>query len=176
MAGAGRRWMWLGAALALAAGAVGLTVWATGGGGTAPASRARAYTSTQACLLTDASGVSAAPAAQVWAGMEDASLRTHAKVSYLAVSSPATSANALTFLGSLLVRNCDVVVATGSPEQAAVRAEAPKYPGVRFVLAGTEEGQGPVAAGNVAVASAGQSGQSGLRGAVAGLVEADTGG
>lgn len=177
MAGAGRGWMWLGAVLALVACAVALVVWlvvwAVGGGGSAPASRARAYTSFQACLLTDARGISAAPAAQVWAGMEDASLRTHAKVSYLAVTGPTTSANALTFLGSLLVRRCDVVVATGSPEQAAVRAEAPKYPGVRFVLAGAAGVQGPVAAGNVAVASAGQSG---LRGAMAALIEADTGG
>jgi basic membrane lipoprotein Med (substrate-binding protein (PBP1-ABC) superfamily) len=107
--------------------------------------------------------------------MEDASLRTHAKVSYLAVTSPATSANALTFLGSLLVRRCDVVVATGSPEQAAVRAEAAKYPGVRFVLAGAGAGaavQGPATAGNVAVTSARESG---LRGAMATLLEADTG-
>lgn len=176
MAGAGRRWTWLGAVLALAACGIALGVWATSGGGSGPAPRARAYTSFQECLLTDARGISAAPAAQVWAGMEDASLRTHAKVSYLAVTSPATSANALTFLGSLLVRRCDVVVATGSPEQAAVRAEASKYPAVRFVLAGAGAGagaQGPVAAGNVAVTSAGQSG---LRGAMATLLEADTAG
>jgi basic membrane lipoprotein Med (substrate-binding protein (PBP1-ABC) superfamily) len=169
MTGAGRRWMWVGAVLAFAACGAGLGVWAIGGG-SAPAPRARVYTSVQACLLTDASGISAAPAAQVWAGMEDASLRTHAKVSYLAVTSPATSANALTFLGSLLVRRCDVVVATGLPEQAAVRAEAPKYPGVRFVLAGAgTRDQGPTAAGNVTVASAG-------RAAMAALIETDTGG
>jgi basic membrane lipoprotein Med (substrate-binding protein (PBP1-ABC) superfamily) len=165
MADAGRRWIWLGAVLALAA---------CGGGSApaAPAARARVYTSFQACLLTDARGISAAPAAQVWAGMEDASLKTGAKVSYLAVTGPATAANALPFLGSLLVRKCGVVVASGSPERAAALAVAPKYPGVRFALAGTAI-QGPVAGGNVAVASAGQSG---LRGRVAALIEADAGG
>jgi hypothetical protein len=92
-------------------------------------------------------------------------------VSYLAVDGPATSANALTFLGSLLARKW--VVATGSPEQAAALKVAPKFPGVRFALAGAGAGiQGPVAGGNVVVASAGQSG---LRGRVAALIEADAG-
>lgn len=172
MAITGRQWVWVGGVVALAACAVVLGVWALGGGPTAaaPAARARVYTSSEACLLTGTTGINTAPAAQVWAGMEAASLKTAAKVSYLPVTGPATSANALTFLGSLLVRKCDVVVATGSPEQAAVLAEAPKFPGVRFVLAGTGSA-GPVAGSNVAVASAGQAG---LRGAVAALIEADT--
>jgi basic membrane lipoprotein Med (substrate-binding protein (PBP1-ABC) superfamily) len=159
--------MWLGAVLALAA----------CGGSTptaAPSARARVYTSSKACLLTDARGINAAPASQVWAGMEDASLKTRAQVSYLAVTGSATSANALTYVGSLVVEQCGVVVASGPPEQAAVLAEAPKFPGVRFVLAGAGV-QDPVAGGNgnVVVASPGRSG---LRGAVAALIEADTGG
>jgi basic membrane lipoprotein Med (substrate-binding protein (PBP1-ABC) superfamily) len=172
MAGVARRWVWLGGILALVACAAGLSVWFAAGG-SAPATtatRARVYTSYQACLLTGPTGISAVPATQVWAGMEDASAKTHAMVSYLAVSGPATTANAQTFLGSLLVEKCGVIVAAGSPEQAAVLAEAPKFPGVHFVLTGA--GQGPVAGGNVAVASPGQSG---LGAAVAALIEADAG-
>lgn len=164
--------MWLGGIVAVAAVAVALSVWALGGSGSAtPAARARVYSSYQACLLTGAAGISSGPAAQVWAGMEDASARTRAKVSYLSVSGPATAANAGTFLGSLLVRKCGVIVATGSPQQAAVLAQAPRHPGVRFVLAGAGD-TGPVAGTNVAVAAAGESG---VRGAVAALVETDAG-
>lgn len=136
--------------------------------------RARVYSSYQACLLTGGSGITSGPAAQAWAGMEDASAQTRAKVSYLAVSGPATAGNAGTFLGSLLVRKCGVIVAAGSAEQAAVLTEAPKFPAVRFVLAG-DKAAGPVAGTNVTVASPGQSGRSGLRDSVAAIVESDAG-
>lgn len=155
-------------AVALAAVAVALC--ACSGGPAQPAARARVYTSYKACLLTDAHGISGQPATQVWSGMEDASLRTHAKVSYLAVAGPATKANALTFLGSLLVMRCDVIVAADSAEQSAVLADASRYPAVRFVVAGDAD-QGPVGGTNVSAVSAGQSG--GLRGAVAAAITAD---
>jgi basic membrane lipoprotein Med (substrate-binding protein (PBP1-ABC) superfamily) len=138
-----------------------------------PAPRARAYSSVKACLLTGAQGVAGSPATQVWAGMQDASLKTHAEVSYLAVSGPTTKANALPFLGSLLVEHCAVVVASGSAEQAAALADAAKFPAVRFVMAGAAD-DGPVGGSNVSAVSAGSAGSSGgLRGAVEAAVEAD---
>jgi basic membrane lipoprotein Med (substrate-binding protein (PBP1-ABC) superfamily) len=101
-----------------------------------PPPRARVYENADACLLTGPSGVSGGPAAQAWAGMEEASGVTAARVSYLAVTGPATAAGAAPFLGSLLVRGCRVIVAAGGPERAAVLAEAAGYPGVRFVVTG----------------------------------------
>jgi basic membrane lipoprotein Med (substrate-binding protein (PBP1-ABC) superfamily) len=155
--------------LALAASAVVLSS-CSAGGPAAPPARARAYSSFKACLLTGAQGIAGSPAKQVWAGMQDASLRTHAQVSYLAVSGPATKANALPFLGSLLVEHCGVVVASGSAEQAAALADASRFPAVRFVMAG-DAGDGPVGGSNVSAVSAGPSG--GLRGAIATAVAAD---
>jgi hypothetical protein len=158
--------------MVVAAGAVALGVWALGRGPAVPASaavRTRVYESFQACLLTGPRGIVGAPAGQAWAGMEDASLKTRAKVSYLAVSGPATEANAVSFLGSLLVRNCDVIIAADPPEQAAVLADARRFPRVRFIVAAHALPQ-MVGESNVALASASRTG---LRSAVGAMVTAD---
>ena len=172
------RWVLLGLGTAVAGAGIGLAVsgaplpWSPGGRVLPPA-RARVYESVDACLLTGPQGLADPVASQVWAGMQDASLKTHAEVSYLAVSGPATKANALPFLGSLLVEHCAVVVASGSAEQAAALADAAKFPAVRFVMAGAAD-DGPVGGSNVSAVSAGSAGSSGgLRGAVEAAVEAD---
>ncbi|HYS36730.1 MAG TPA: hypothetical protein VEO01_13995 [Pseudonocardiaceae bacterium] len=136
-----RWWLWVGAAAVV----LGLTVWLVWPSPPEPP-RARPYLDYTACLLTDAQGVAGAAARPVWAGMEDASLATHARVQYLAVAGEPTVANALPYLNSLLQRRCAVVVAVGAAQVAAVNADAAKYPGVRFVAVG-----GPPAGGNVIV-------------------------
>ncbi len=158
------RWPWWVTAAALAAATItGVSVWAgIGGGPSQPPARARAYSGVDACLLTGARGIADPSAAPVWAGMEDASLATRAKVSYLAVSGPATVGNALPFLGALLVRHCNVIVAQGAAEQAAVAVDAGRNPGVRFVVAGSTA-QAP----NVMVLAGPRSG---LRAAVASVI------
>jgi hypothetical protein len=96
-----------------------------------------------ACLLTGAKGLADPAAAQVWAGMEDASRSTTARVSYLAVTGPATEAGAVPYIGSLLVRGCNVVVASGTAERAAALAEAGQFGSVRFVVTGPAAGSPP---------------------------------
>jgi basic membrane lipoprotein Med (substrate-binding protein (PBP1-ABC) superfamily) len=115
--------------------AAGLVLTFTGGA-PAPAARARLYTDFQACLLTSERGLADPAAAPVWAGMEQASLVTHAKVSYLAVAGPQTMDNALPFLGSLLVRHCGLVLAAGQAEREAVTERAREYPLVKFAVVG----------------------------------------
>jgi basic membrane lipoprotein Med (substrate-binding protein (PBP1-ABC) superfamily) len=126
-----------------------LVVALTSGGGPAP--RARQYLKFDACLLTDARGVTAgSAAAPAWRGMQAASLATRAKVSFLAVTGPATRDNATPFLNSLIARRCDLVLAAGQAQTAAVRAEAVSYPDRHFVAVG-----GSGAAANLAVVPAG---------------------
>jgi hypothetical protein len=108
-----------------------------------PPARARAYESVDACLLTGARGLADPTAAQVWAGMEDASRSTTVRVSYLAVTGPATEADAEPFVGSLLVRGCKVVVASGTAERAAALADAGRFGSVRFVVAGAAASSPP---------------------------------
>jgi hypothetical protein len=72
----------------------------------------------------------------VWAGLEQASLATHAKVQYLPVMSGSTEAAAEIELSTLMQRHCRVVLATGAAEVAAVDAQASHYPSVRFGVAG----------------------------------------
>lgn len=165
-----RRAVWW-AGVAVLAGVLGAVVTLLVGGGSpgAPAARARVYSSFRACLLTGAGGIADPRAAPVWAGMEDASLRTRAMVSYLAVTGPATEGNAVSFLNSLVLRHCDVIVASGAAQRAAVLAEAVRFGGVRFVLAGGAAG--PVAGRNVTVVAGGGP----VRGGVAAVIIAAAG-
>lgn len=103
-------------------------------GGSAP--QARQYLAFTACLLTDAHGLAGRPASVVWAGMEDASLATRAKVEYLPVVTGSTAAAAQPFLASLAARQCKVVIAAGRAQAAAVAASAHRYPRIRFAVVG----------------------------------------
>ncbi len=142
------------------------------GSGAQPAStpRARAYTNYRACLLTGVRGTADTVAARAWAGMQSASLATHAKVSYLAVSGPQTEANATTYLGSLVVQQCDVIIAAGAAEQAAVIADAGQFRTVRFAVLSTSAGPVAGAAANVAVVGGDPAS---VQSGVAGLVTSD---
>lgn len=99
-----------------------------------PAARAREYLGFTACLLTDARGVADQRAAPVWAGMQDASLATHAKVQYLPVTAASGEADARPYLAGLLQRQCGVVIGVGAVQVAAVRMEAAEHPKVRFAV------------------------------------------
>lgn len=100
------------------------------------APRARQYLAFTACLLTDAHGLNGQPAATVWAGLEDASLATHAKAEYLPVMTGPTAADAAPFVASLVARQCKVVIAAGQAPSAAVAVSARRYPGVQFAVVG----------------------------------------
>jgi basic membrane lipoprotein Med (substrate-binding protein (PBP1-ABC) superfamily) len=128
-----------------------------------PPTRARAYTDVDACLLTGDKGVTAdTTAATVWQGMQDASLKTHARVSYAQVTGEQSTGNARPFLNGLLQRSCDVVLAVGRPEVAAAQATAASHQKVAFVLV-----DGAHAGANVSTVAAGD----GLRAGVAQAVE-----
>jgi basic membrane lipoprotein Med (substrate-binding protein (PBP1-ABC) superfamily) len=101
-----------------------------------PPARAKVYTAFDACLLTDADGVSGSGAAPVWSGMQAASGQTSGKVSFLPVLGPDTQADAVPFVNTLVQRRCDLVLAVGRSEVAAVLAQAPQFPKVRFVVVG----------------------------------------
>ncbi len=143
------RWALLGLCTAVAGVGVGLALsggplpWSPGAGRALPPARARVYESVDACLLTGAQGLSDPAAAQAWAGLEAASRATSARVSYLAVTGPATVAAAEPFAGSLLVQGCKVIVASGTAERAAALAEAGQFGSVRFVVTGPAAGTPP---------------------------------
>ena len=94
--------------------------------GTAP--RARQYLAFTACLLTDSHGLTGRPTAQAWSGMQQASLATRAKVEYLPVMSGSTPAAAAPYLASLLQRHCNVVIAAGPAQVAALVSERARAP------------------------------------------------
>jgi len=123
---------WVAAAVIVAGCVAGGLVATASRPGASPPARARQFLAFTACLLTDSRGVAGSPAAQVWAGMQDASLATHAKVEYLPAYGT-TAAAAQPYLTSLIQRSCGVVLAVGAPQVSAVTAAAGRYPSVRFV-------------------------------------------
>jgi hypothetical protein len=136
-----RRFWW--AAPAAVAAALVWAIWPSPGlpGGAAPT---RQYLNFDACLLTDARGVAGNPAAAVWSGMQESSLATRARVSYLPVLGPSTRAAALPYLASLIERHGAVVLAVGAAQSAAVTADAARFPLVRFITVGGAAAAAPV--------------------------------
>jgi hypothetical protein len=128
------RWILLAVVLGCAS-AILLLAWPAGRRPSPP--RARVYTQFNACLLTDANGVSGSAAAPVWAGMRAASLKTSGKVSFLAVDGPATAENAVPYVNTLVQRKCDLIIVVGAAEAAATRSQASVFPNARFVVVGS---------------------------------------
>lgn len=120
----------------VAVGVLGALLWHSPEPSQVPPTRAREYTSFDACLLTGAAGITSTAAAPVWSGMREASATTSARISYLAATGPDTTANVTTFLNSLLARRCELILAAGATEVAAVHSRAAAAPGTRFVVVG----------------------------------------
>ncbi|HEV2370881.1 MAG TPA: hypothetical protein VGS19_01820 [Streptosporangiaceae bacterium] len=127
----------------------------------------RQYLDASACLLTGAQGVAGDPQAAAWQGMENTSLATRVRVQYLAVRGPATAANARPYLASLLQRHCDVVLAVGPAQVAAVAAEAARFRSVRFITVGDTKHAPAATLTTVPASPAGE-----VRAAVSGAVAA----
>ena len=98
--------------------------------------RQRAYSAYSACLLVGPGGLSARGVAPVWSGLEDGSIATSAKVSYLAVVGAESPDNVATYVSTLVIRKCDLVVGVGGAETAALLAAAPADPTIRFAVVG----------------------------------------
>jgi hypothetical protein len=133
------RWGWIiagGVAAVAMLAAVLLIVLLPGSGTPSGAGRARQYLAADACLLTDAHGLTGAQASQAWAGMQAASAATRVKVEYLPVPGAQTTGTALPYLASLVQRHCTVVIAVGAAPMSAVAADAYQFKSVRFAVIG----------------------------------------
>ncbi|MEV4442894.1 BMP family ABC transporter substrate-binding protein [Streptomyces sp. NPDC049577] len=142
-----KAWVAVGAGAAVVAGGVIAAVVLSGDDGGSTPPRARQYTAHSACLLTGEHGVTGTEAAPVWAGMQDASAATRAKVMSLPVFGPDTTANAVPYVNTLVQRRCDIVISVGRSETAAAQEVAARTPKARFVVVG----DGKAAGANVTV-------------------------
>ncbi|BCY11085.1 hypothetical protein L3i22_061730 [Actinoplanes sp. L3-i22] len=98
--------------------------------------RPREYRDVTACLITDRQGVAGEAAAPVWAAMQAASVQTRGQVRYLAVTGEQTPANAQTFVGTLVIGGCSVIVAVQGIAGDAVRSVAAQQSQQQFVVVG----------------------------------------
>ena len=131
-----RGWVVAAAGAAVVGGVALVVWWPSGEDDELPPARARVYADFSACLLTAEQGLASPGTAPVWAGLQDASADTATKVSYLAAAGPATDANYLPYLNSLVQRRCDVIVTVGQPGTVVALAQAAAHPGIRFVTVG----------------------------------------
>jgi basic membrane lipoprotein Med (substrate-binding protein (PBP1-ABC) superfamily) len=83
--------------------------------------------------------------------MQDASTATRAKVSYLSVTGPQTTGNALPYVNTLLQRQCSLIIGVGKPEVDAIESAAKDHPKARFAVVGGAPGS------NVAAVTSGTS-------------------
>ena len=87
-----------------------------------------------ACLLTDEQGIASPQVAPVWASMQDASLKTLGQVRYLAISGAQDVPNGRSFVGTLVLGKCGVIVAAGQVPMQTVTAVAREHPNQRFMI------------------------------------------
>ena len=116
-----------------------------------PQLRTRVYSSFTACLLTGASGITDTQTAPVWAGMQSASTRTRAQVSYLAVQGAQTASNAESYVNALALRGCSVIVTSGTAPGQAAEQRASALARIKFITVGAPASK----AANVSVIAAG---------------------
>ncbi|MFM9448243.1 BMP family ABC transporter substrate-binding protein [Streptomyces acidiscabies] len=139
-----RGWGWVAGVVALAV-LVPIGFALFGGDGeesvsAAPDTRAREYRDVDACLLTGEDGIARGTvAATVWDGMQQASKETRARVTYVPVTGEQSADNARPFVNGLVQRQCDVVLAVGTPQVRAAEAAAGQHPSVPFVVVGGGE-------------------------------------
>ena len=157
-----RRW-WLAGVGTIAVGLLVWGLWPASAHRYTPDPRSRQFSSFTVCVLTGSGGVGGGQAAEVWAGVEDASKATRVQGSYLAVPPPDTPGAAEVYVDTLASRHCSLVVATGASEAAAVGERAAVYSSQRYVVVGSGR-----SAANVQVIPGGTST---VRAAVAAAVE-----
>jgi basic membrane lipoprotein Med (substrate-binding protein (PBP1-ABC) superfamily) len=168
----GRWWVAIGAAAALVAGLALWLAWPSGKATYDPPARSRQYIAFTACLLTGPAGVADGTGKVVWSGMQAASAATRAQVTYTAavpVGGVETVGSVAPFANTMIQQRCDLILAVGTSEVAAVQLVAEANTGSRFVLVG-----GGAVARNVAVVPL--AGAAGLSARVATVVEGAVGG
>jgi basic membrane lipoprotein Med (substrate-binding protein (PBP1-ABC) superfamily) len=154
MAGYARRFWWAIAAVLAGAGLItAVALWPTSSRGRSlPPTRARIYAAWRACLVTGPAGLSDPQAAYAWQGMEQASAKTSAKVSYQSVVGVDTVGNAEAFVSAAAGEQCGLVIAVGGPQVQGVAAVARRFPRTRFVVV-----DGGAAGANVVLIASGDS-------------------
>ncbi len=134
------RWSWLGIA-ALAAVLAVVAWFAYPGPAPQEPPRAREYRDYDVCMLTGQDGLTGQEAKQVWEGLQQVSLQTKVRVSYLAVAGEQSEERAAQFVATQIQQRCGIIVAVGPHQVAAATAAAARYPDVRFVAVnGTASG------------------------------------
>jgi basic membrane lipoprotein Med (substrate-binding protein (PBP1-ABC) superfamily) len=106
--------------------------------------RQREYLDAKACLLTDEKGILSEPAKTVWSSMKDASVKTLVRVQYLQVTGEQTAENSESYLNTLAMSRCGLIVAAGRAPVEAVTRNAGGNPDIEFITV-----NGEIAAGNV---------------------------
>jgi len=121
------------AALALAA----WILWPTPAARAYPPARTRLTIDTTVCLLTGPEGATSINAtaadSAAWKGILEAQATTNLRAQAFPVTGSETVQNAQTAINTLALRGCNLIITTGTTENAAATSQAHLFPQVRFV-------------------------------------------
>jgi hypothetical protein len=101
-----------------------------------PAARTRTTIDVTVCLLTGPGGATSNSAtatdAAAWKGILAAQVSTNLRAQSYPVTGTETSQNAQTSINTLALRGCELIITTGSAENAAATTQAHLFPHVEF--------------------------------------------
>lgn len=136
-----RFWAALGVTAVLVTVVVGIVVTRKPPAPAGPEVRARVYRSIDACLLTDSRGITDGTSLAVWQGMQQYSLDTAVRVSYVPVTGSGDAAGAAPLLAGLVQRHCAVIITTGTAQNASAESAA-EAPDIQFLILGDMQQDG----------------------------------
>jgi basic membrane lipoprotein Med (substrate-binding protein (PBP1-ABC) superfamily) len=113
-----------------------------------PAARTRTTIAFTACVLTDSHGIAGKDAAPAWRGVLNAQASTNLRAQSLQVAGKGRTADAVIAVNTLTQRSCNLIIAAGDPQVAAVWKQASLYPEQDFLVIDVA---GHPVSGNVAV-------------------------
>jgi basic membrane lipoprotein Med (substrate-binding protein (PBP1-ABC) superfamily) len=113
---------------------IGLTLLLNDHGRRIPPARTRTTIAFTACLLTDAHGVTGTTAAPAWQGILKAQAATNMKAQSLQVTEKGRVAEAVIGVNTLAQRSCNLVIATGELQTAAVWQQATTFRRQHFLV------------------------------------------
>ena len=89
-------------------------------------------------MLTGPGGISRDPAAAAWASLQPVAAQAKVRLSYLAVAGEDSVPRATSFIAVQARQGCDIIVAVGESEVAAVTTSMTAYPHIQFVVVNSD--------------------------------------
>lgn len=133
-----RRWAIIAIVISTSIATTGLLWLLRSGGRYIPPARTRTTIEFTACVLTDPHGIISTAAAPAWQGVQAAQAATNLKAQTLQTARADHLTDAVIAVNTLAQRSCNLIIATGPRQTAAVWKQASLLPTQRFLVIGPD--------------------------------------